>query len=250
MKLSDFQIVYINLKKRPDRKKYIEKQLDKMGLLDNAVWVEGIDGQSLNKKVQDYWISKFKTMSRIRERILGRIGCYLTHLMVLHAAKMAKVDKLLIIEDDCRFLECIDQEFPDPPKNAELFYLGGLFWTQNKESSALQKKNLKRDWIPIRREHLKLACAMCYGVIGRSKIAQLYDTISQVKPSAIDLLYINYIQKNPDTTYIINPVACIQNGGFTSDVTFHGKIHPTRPFKNSYFYHPKQERLATKLFNL
>lgn len=247
MKLSDFHIVYINLEKRKSKKKYIEKQLDRLGLLKQAHYFRGIDGQTLPPSVLNYYLSRFKTMAKKRERIIGRIGCYLSHKCVLHAALESGVENILILEDDCEFLGD-DIDIPDPPKDAEMFYLGGLFWNQQPESSKQIKKNSQLSWIPIHRKHLKLACALSYGIIGRSNIRKVFNTIHNVRPSAIDILYINFIQKNkedsskPGPCYVLNPVKCIQNHQFDSDVTFKGTKNPQKPYKNSYFYTPKQEQ--------
>lgn len=242
MKLSDFQIVYINLEKRPERKKYIETQLAKMGLLKQALYIPAIDGQSLPKNIQDYYLKRFKTMAKKRERILGRIGCYLTHKMILHAAIMSGVEKLLVIEDDCKFLQYKNLKIPEPPSDAEIFYLGGLFWKQKPEPKQQIQNNLTLSWIPIDRYHLKIATTFCYGIIGKHHIKSVYDKINNAKkPSAIDLLYINCVQNQPGSCYILNPVLSIQEHKFPSDITFKGTKNPEKPYKNSYFYQKSQE---------
>jgi GR25 family glycosyltransferase involved in LPS biosynthesis len=249
MKLSDFHIVYINLDKRPEKRQFIERQLHQLGLLEQAQRFPGIDGQTIKPSIQEHYLKRFKTMAKKRDRILGRIGCYLSHKCVLHSAMISGVDNLLILEDDCQFLDLDpDMDIPPPPKDTDIFYLGGLFWNQEPEPKAVQKHNNRLDWIRLDRKYVKLACALSYGIIGRDKIREVYETIHQARPSAIDLLYINFIQQKkdkpkgePGDCYILNPVACIQVADFESDVTFKGGKNPDKPYKNSYFYTKKQE---------
>lgn len=253
MRLSDFNIVYISLDKRPEKRKYIEDQLSKMGLLENATYFPGIDGESLPKKIQDYYLSRFKTMAKKRDRIIGRIGCYLSHKCILHAAMVSNLDNILILEDDCNFISKKPNIIiPSPPQDAEMFYLGGLFWNQNPEPLSRLRENEGQPWILIDRNYVKLACALAYGIIGKQNIRSVYNKINNVRPSAIDLLYINYVQFNKQhkdptlrdkkpTCYILNPVICIQEHKFESDVTFKGTKNPQKPYKNSYFYTKKQE---------
>lgn len=259
MKLTDFTIVYINLDKRPEKRQFIESQLKRLGLWKNAHYFPGIDGQTLPKYIQDDYLKRFKTMAKKRERILGRIGCYLSQKCVLHAALQSGVENLLVLEDDCQFLDHHDPlQLPELPKNTDMFYLGGLFWNQTPESPQQIARQSLQPWIRIDRKHLKLACALSYGICGRDNIRRVFETIHRARPSAIDLLYINFIQKNrkdpdkPGNCYVINPVRCVQVNDFESDVTFKGGVNPIKPYKNSYFYTPQQEQqylLGLKQFN-
>lgn len=241
--LADFEIAYINLKRRPDRRKFIEDQLQQMGLLTQSIYIEGIDGQTLPPKTRDYYLSVFKTMAKKRDRILGRIGCYLTHLMILESAVNTGVDKLLVLEDDCQFVPGAEKKRFTPPKNADILYFGGLFWRQKEREAEPQTGQ----WVKIRRKHLKMACTLSYGIIGKDKIKEVYETVKAARPSAIDILYINFIQ-NQGRCYVINPVLAIQNHGFTSDITDIGnKKSKYGTKKNAYFYTQEQEQKQWKL---
>ena len=255
MRLSDFHIVYINLDKRPDKKKYIEDQLKKLGLLKGAIRFSGIDGSQLPKSRENYYLKNFKTMAKKRDRILGRIGCFLSHKAVLELAINTGLDNILILEDDCKFLIDKDIELPDPPSDAEIIYFSGLFWKQNPEPKSLHLKNLQRDWIPIDRTYLKIAGAIAYAIIGLDNIKKVYQKIIQPRPSAIDILYINYVQKKTQTKdkrlflpghcYIINPVIAVPNLDFPSDVTFIGQSKAPL-YKNIYFYDIQQQKLLSQ----
>ena len=71
-------VFYINLESRPDRKLFIEKQLNILGL--NATRFNAIKHEK------------------------GAIGCSLSHLNVLKLAKEQNFDHILIMEDDIHFL--------------------------------------------------------------------------------------------------------------------------------------------------
>lgn len=72
-------IYYINLESRIDRKIFIEKQMDILGL--NAIRFNAINHPN------------------------GAIGCSLSHLQLLKFAKEQNFDHILILEDDIHFLK-------------------------------------------------------------------------------------------------------------------------------------------------
>jgi len=84
---------YINLDKRPERKIYIEKQLQKVGI-DAERFPGIIPSEKLN----------FPT--------IGHRGCVLSHRAVIQKALDDGLKNVLIIEDDCVFTE----EFPNISK--------------------------------------------------------------------------------------------------------------------------------------
>jgi glycosyl transferase family 25 len=72
-------VFYINLESRPDRKLFIEKQMNILGL--KATRINAIPHQK------------------------GAIGCSLSHLNALKLAKEQNLDHVLIMEDDIHFLK-------------------------------------------------------------------------------------------------------------------------------------------------
>ena len=66
--------------------------------------------------------------------------------------------------------------------------------------------------------------------MGNEKIKTILEIIKNVKPSAIDNLYVNHIHPL-GKSYIINPVRCVHNDTFISDVTCYGKTTRHR-YKN------------------
>lgn len=78
--ISDIKhIYYINLNSREDRRKHIEKQLEKVGL--NA--------------------HRFPAI----KHNVGTLGCSLSHLTLLKYAKYNNLDHILILEDDVLFMD-------------------------------------------------------------------------------------------------------------------------------------------------
>ena len=155
--LRDFHILYINLDNRPDRKKYIEKQLTSLHLMKRKKYItkriSGVLGSAIGKNhkklakefnvtpeqmKEAFWLSRknFKTMSNSKKKTLGRVGCFLGHLRALRYAHNPKLKKVIILEDDCAFIQNKNFSFPMPPKDNDLFYLGGLFrhLTKRKQS--------------------------------------------------------------------------------------------------------------------
>jgi len=72
-------IYYINLESRVDRKKFIEKQMENLGLN----------------------VTRFNAI----KHHIGAIGCSLSHLQLLKFAKEQNFDHILILEDDIHFLK-------------------------------------------------------------------------------------------------------------------------------------------------
>ncbi len=236
MKLSDCHIIYINLRKRPERRQYIEKQLKRMGLYQQATYLEAIDGNTIPDHIYQPIRDNFKTLARIEERIIGRIGCLMSHLRALEIAIDNRYENVLILEDDCCFLPGAENREFQVPKDADVFYLGGLFWRQQPEED-LQTGH----WVKINRQHLKLACCLSYGIIGYKKICETYKLLRSVRPSAVDLLYINHIQKHGNC-YVLNPVMCYQDHNLGSDVTSKGgNVQSFVKKKGAYFYTLEQE---------
>ena len=70
---------YINLEHRTDRKEHVEKELDKLGIK----------------------ATRFNAIKMTN----GAIGCSMSHLRILEDAKKNKLEHVLIIEDDIKFLD-------------------------------------------------------------------------------------------------------------------------------------------------
>ena len=235
MKLSDVNIIYINLEKRSDRLLNITGQLQKLDILYKSILIKGIDGQSFTKAEESLYLSDWYShpFSKIKARILGRIGCTLSHFKALEYAILHEFDNVLILEDDCQFVnDAINTEI-NPPTDCDIFYLGGYFWIKIPEET-YQTGN----WVNIKNKHFKIACTFAYGIIGKDKILKIYEILKKSRKETIDLMYIRNLQKLGNS-YIINPVIALHNTNFTSDVTnLGGTIKSIQKKKSSYFYEP------------
>lgn len=84
--LSDVQhVVYINLESRPDRKLWVEHQLNSLGVSAHAV--------------QRFNAVKMPNGS-------GAIGCTMSHIRVLEMARAQGWPHVMVVEDDISFTDC------------------------------------------------------------------------------------------------------------------------------------------------
>jgi hypothetical protein len=226
MKLSDLNILYINLERNKDRLKHIQNEFEKLNLT-NVTRIEAIDGQTLPEDQKEFCLSRrnFKTMCSIPERIYGRVGCYLSHIKALDYAIENKFENVLIMEDDAYFKIRKDVELPKFPESADLLYLGGTFWKQEPELG-----RQATDWINIKRKYLKMAG--CFGLLipTLNKIKMCREIFKWVKPSAIDNLYINHIQ-SLGHSYFLKDVIISHSDKFVSNIGYSKKM-----LKNKFFY--------------
>ena len=241
-KLDELKILYINLDRRPDRKQNIQNELSRLGL--KGTRISAVDGKTFSPEEQDYWMDRknFNTLSRIPERVFGRVGCYLSHLKALKYALENRIEPLLILEDDCRFLtERSDVEIRIP-KNCDMYYLGGLYWWKDdqKPKDDYTFENIRSDYfyqpyIRILPSNFRIACTFAYILPTLEHVEGMFRTLLNVKKKAVDMMYVTYIQKY-ENSFIIQPSLCIQSDDYTSDITDYGNKTPTNPFNNSYFF--------------
>jgi len=277
--LRDFHILYINLDNRPDRKKYIEKQLTSLHLMKRKKYItkriSGVLGSAIEKNhkrlakefnilpeqmKESFWLSRknFKTMSNSKNKTLGRVGCFLGHLRALQYAYKHKLKKIIILEDDCAFIQNEKFSFPMPPKDNDLFYLGGLFRHLTKRKKSITIKN---DWLKIDPKKIKFYCAFSYGFTNINSIYNakiLFESVwlsgkgkdkplnwtsgkEKIRANVADIMYVNFIQQYGNT-YVLIPPICLQSDAFISDVTDFGKKTPSMPSNLSYFYNKKYKK--------
>lgn len=116
MKLHSFfdQTYCINLDHRTDRWQEAKKEFDKHHL--SVERISAINGSDLNLD----WPPEIKE---------GAVGCSLSHLFTLKLAKHLDLYNYLVLEDDIKFDENINQKFrsiyPEVPEDWDMLYLGG-----------------------------------------------------------------------------------------------------------------------------
>jgi len=281
--LKQYHILYINLDHRKDRKKYIEAQLRNMNLMKRKKYItkriSGVLGSDIHKnhiklakefKVapeqmkESFWLSRknFKTMSNSKKKVMGRVGCYLGHLRALQYAMKHKLQNVIILEDDCNFIQNEKFKFPKPPKNNDMFYIGGLF---EHIGSKIKSLTIQNKWFKIDPTKIKFYCTFGYGFSNKKSLKQaltLYRSVwlsgkgkdkpldwksgkEKIRAAASDHMYINFIQRF-GVSYILVPPLCVQSEIFISDVTDFGKKTPKMPSNLSYFYNKKYQQQYEK----
>ena len=247
MKLLDIPTLYINLEKDLNRKISIEKDLNKLKMRYNrinAVYGKNLYNRSYRKRLARfleipekklhprYWLDRhnFKTMVQNENAILGKIGCYLSHIVALKVALQEGYQKVLILEDDAMFLKNAYSEF-EIPKNADIYYPGGYFY---KQSNYI--RNARSSEIPIDFSNLKICGTYSYILPTKQKILDVYNVFMSVflngnghdkdlnwrsgrvrlRAQASDFVLINFFQKF-GKCYIANPVM-IGTRNFSSNI--------------------------------
>ena len=173
--LKDCKIVIINLKERQDKKKYI---LDLFK----------------NKKLQYTFFEATKHKDPKR-------GCLESHLTVIQeAVSQKKYKKLLIFEDDVKFVKSL-KEMKIPPKDWDMLYLGGtvhrILDTKNKDYPRVQTWTTHAYFINLENKDL----------VSKILDAKNYD-------GEIDRFFLEKIH-GAYNAYMCNPMIAIQKEGFS-----------------------------------
>ena len=240
MYISNFKVLYINLKQDLQKKKKIVNDLEKLGLsykridavygkllkdIKYRTLISSKLGISSNKLHPNYWTnrSNFKTMTRYKDPILAKVGCFLSHIIAIKFALEKNYKSVLILEDDVKFLNNILNKFTIPV-DADIFYLGGSFFHQKEKLEYTTKKNILIDT-----DKLKVNGTFAYIIPSRDKMKDIYNCLMSVflegkgkdksprdfrtgkvrlRAQSIDFAYINHFQKY-GKCYLINPVKII-----------------------------------------
>ena len=110
---------YINLDTRPDRRIFMENQLTNLSIdferypavqpsIDSLIKTKGAYNHYFNRAIER--LRRRAEESRLHKRLIGEFGCYLTHLKIHQMALEKKLENYLILEDDCRLPENINQQ--------------------------------------------------------------------------------------------------------------------------------------------
>lgn len=115
----------IHLKRRTDRYELFLKSWEAAGLsTERLIWYDAVDGRTL----PDAAFASFKGVSKIRNKLAGQLGCYLSHVNAIQKAIDSEHFPLLILEDDAVITGPVDLSaiIESTPPDARLLYLGGL----------------------------------------------------------------------------------------------------------------------------
>jgi GR25 family glycosyltransferase involved in LPS biosynthesis len=172
--LDNVNVVVINLKERVDKRTYIEKELKKRSIKFNFFIAE-----------------KHNDPKR---------GCLESHLNVIKNAIKNKDKYLLIIEDDCKFINGLSK-MEIPPPDWDMLYLGGTV------HRVLDKKH---------KGYARVQCWTTHGYIINLENKDLVSKILEAEnyDGEIDRYYLEKI--HPDfNAYVCDPMIAIQKPGFS-----------------------------------
>jgi glycosyl transferase family 25 len=117
------KIVCINLKRRHDRWEESKKEFEKHGI--NVLRIDAVDGNPMG------WTKG----SKFPGRHDGALGCIASHVNVYKMAKENGWKNVLIIEDDCEFIDNLNEKFKSSiktlPEDWDMLYFGGTHKTKN-----------------------------------------------------------------------------------------------------------------------
>ncbi len=210
--------IYINLDRRPDRKRHIEDNLP-----FHADRFSAIDAKTL--ELDDNIKALFSGF--LNKLTKSEISCALSHYKLWKRLTLDKeADNYLILEDDVvfkdGFVDFWNQVFSKHiPKNYNLIYLGGCQpWNKPQYCKALKKyndyfNNVKKNDFFTKDDHYFHMNAQSY-LISKSGASLICQYIEQLgfnlgKYEALDVFMINFFNKNklfkdPESIYHVHPL--------------------------------------------
>jgi GR25 family glycosyltransferase involved in LPS biosynthesis len=172
---TNIKCVVINLKTRADKKEYISKQLQ-------------------SKKIDFEFFTAEK-------HINPKKGCLESHLTIIKEHFIQKKYKyILILEDDCKFINNMSS-MNIPPKNWDMLYLGGTV-----------HRVMNKDYIGYARVQCWTTHAYIINLENEELINKILD--AQSYEGEIDRYYLEKIHPNFNV-YMCDPMIAIQKEGFS-----------------------------------
>lgn len=230
-----FDIVYINLEHKSTKREHVERMLRHARCSFRRF--NAVDGRALyegRRTVQDYagGTEIAFTDDMVRQRIsaqnMGKIGCHLSHLVVLRAIGASGTDRpVLILEDDVDlnkfFVKKVENAIAHPPGEWSVLLLGSVFrekWWKRRDS---------RRFAEVRFE----GCTHAYMVSGADSARRIADEIEACDSPEIDVDVVISEAFADDESFVFHtftPVIAVQrNDLFGSDIRA-----PSRTFYRKY----------------
>jgi GR25 family glycosyltransferase involved in LPS biosynthesis len=218
--LNNFNIFVINLRRRGERRDFFNKQAESIGL--NYQYFEGydaaIDGfDKASEILSEYYSKPFYSISKDSKKIVGRIGCLISHIKLLKYAIDNDLSNIIIMEDDVIIKEL---DFSVTQEDSLISYLGGKkeLYTHGLNHNGYRESTTPWDVI----NNYKVWETGSYIIEGKNKIKLVYNLLLNIKtrPRAIDAMMIKYIQKYQVCYLLDNGKKFKQNRKLDSDVTF------------------------------
>lgn len=137
---------------------------------------------------------------------LGEVGCTISHLMVITAAKTLGWKSVVVLEDDARvgddFCERLHEITPNVPEDANLLYIGGILWEPFK-GRRVRELIYDASTSIISGSHGYIAFKNGYEAI--------IDKFSEFVASTDDLLNEGIVYEKRIKAYITRPWLCYQD---------------------------------------
>ena len=217
--------LFINLEKSATRREIMINQLNKK--FGYCIIVEGINGLQLkneeyrikiSKELEipveklhpDYYLSRknFQCLSKDLNKILPKVGCFLSHLKVLKIAKDNNWNKILILEDDISILN-INLQNIENKKKFDMIYLGAV--TKQKIDISWEQKGY------FHLNQLEINGTFAYFINQQEIISKIYtamrscykngiqkmkyDVDCRLRLCAVDIFYRRYFHNNSIVLY-------------------------------------------------
>ncbi len=223
MNITNFvdKIYCINLKNRKNKKKFIEKQA----------------------RILDLDIEFFNA---IKNKKYPAVGCLKSHLNIIKLAKQNNYEKILIIEDDCKFISKPQINEETLPEDWEMLYLGG---NMQKILDKDTVKNIKsKRWI-------KMTCHTTHSYILHSRAYDEIITNLEKYKEPVDVYYKDIFHEK-GTSYMIYPQMTSQKAGW-SDIENQNKDYQLNILEDiieiddaPYDYNTETNEFILKLKNI
>lgn len=133
LKFKDLPIYIIHYKKMVDRKQYLSSWLEKHN--KNAFWITDPEREDLtDEMISKYYDSnmeppEWSIYPKLNRNLLkGEIACSIAHLNAYKHAVENNYENIMVLEDDCQFIDnfisIFDSLFSNCPKNYDAIFLG------------------------------------------------------------------------------------------------------------------------------
>ena len=218
--LNNFNVFVINLRRRDERREFFNKQAESIGL--NYQYFEGYDSaldgfDKASEILSEYYNKPFYSISKDTKKIVGRIGCLISHLKLLKYAIDNDLSNIIIMEDDVIIKEL---DFSVTQEDSLISYLGGKkeLYAHGLNHNGYRESTTPWDVI----NNYKVWEAGSYIIEGKNKIKLVYNLLLNIKtrPRVLDGMMIKYIQKYHVCYLLDNGKKFKQNRKLESDVTF------------------------------
>lgn len=204
----------INMAKAQDKMKEISGHLGDIGV-KNWERFEAVNGYALpDNDPKTPWIRMPGTRDKLKK---AHMGCYLSHLRVLHEAKARGLKSVLILEDDAflpktqRGVDLFNKSMAELPPDWDMMYLG----VGHDEAPTRYSENLDKVNSGIY-THAYAVSERCFDRL----IKDLEDAIAgEGLLLPVDQLYSKFHEEDRYKVFSAHSNLCVQKEGAVSDIT-------------------------------